>query len=194
MSDEMIIRHCSPTLAGLKTGNVFNCPYSDREKLLSEIRSLNRRLLPKGVRAIPLRLSDDRVLLYIYRPEHLKRDLADEKAVEILRECGYLEDQNATCIARLRRRICDLEEFPHEIGLFLGYPPEDVRGFMENHAREFKCVGCWKVYGDEQKAKQHFAQYQKCTRIYCSQWAGGKSIERLTVAVREKRSICREEV
>ena len=54
MSDEMIIRHCSPTLAGLKTGNVFNCPYSDRKELLSAVRSLNRRLVPKGVRVIPL--------------------------------------------------------------------------------------------------------------------------------------------
>lgn len=25
MSEEMIIRHGSPTLAGLKTGNLFNC-------------------------------------------------------------------------------------------------------------------------------------------------------------------------
>ena len=72
MSDEMIIRHCSSTLAGLKTGNVFNCPYSDRKELLSAVRSLNRRLVPKGVRVIPLRMSADRVLLYIYRPNKLE--------------------------------------------------------------------------------------------------------------------------
>lgn len=30
MSDEMIIRHGSPTLAGLKTGNLFNCSYSGK--------------------------------------------------------------------------------------------------------------------------------------------------------------------
>ena len=34
MSDELIVRHCAPTLAGLKTGTVFGCPYSDRKELI----------------------------------------------------------------------------------------------------------------------------------------------------------------
>lgn len=67
MSDEMIIRHGSPTLAGLKTGNLFNCPYSGKKELLDTLRSLNRRLVPKGVRIIPLRLSEERVLLACFK-------------------------------------------------------------------------------------------------------------------------------
>lgn len=46
MSDEMIIRHCSPTLAGLKTGNIFSCPYSNKKELFCAVRSLNQRLVP----------------------------------------------------------------------------------------------------------------------------------------------------
>lgn len=72
MSDEMIIRHCSPTLAGLKTGNMFSCPYTDLKEFYSEVRSLNRKLVPKGVRAVPLRASDGRALLYLYRPKKLE--------------------------------------------------------------------------------------------------------------------------
>ena len=53
------------------------------------------------------------------------------------------------------QRLGQAAEFPHEIGLFLGYPPEDVQGFLEN--RLCKCVGCWKVYGDEQAAQNGFA-------------------------------------
>lgn len=44
MSDEMIIRHCSPTLAGMKTGNAFSCSYADKKEVISAVRSLNRRL------------------------------------------------------------------------------------------------------------------------------------------------------
>ena len=66
MSDEMIIRHGSPTLAGLKTGNLFTCSYSGKKELLDTLRSLNCRLAPKGVRIIPLRFSEKKVLLYIY--------------------------------------------------------------------------------------------------------------------------------
>lgn len=46
MSDEMIIRHCSPTLAGLKTENIFSCPYSNKKELFCAVRSLNQRLVP----------------------------------------------------------------------------------------------------------------------------------------------------
>ena len=43
--------------------------------------------------------------------------------------------------------------FPHEIGLFLGYPFEDVMGFIENKGENYLCSGCWKVYSCEQDAR-----------------------------------------
>ena len=50
------------------------------------------------------------------------------------------------------------------MGLFLGYPPEDVRGFIENRAAGCKLIGCWKVYGDVDAAKEKFASFERCTR------------------------------
>ena len=32
-------------------------------------------------------------------------------------------------------------EFPREVGLFLSYPPEDVKGFIDHRANDFKCAG-----------------------------------------------------
>ena len=69
------------------------------------------------------------------------------------------------------------------MGLLLGYPPEDVQGFIEHRAQDCKCVGCWKVYGDEEKARSLFAQYKKCTEIYCALWQSGSKLEQLAVAV-----------
>ena len=182
MSEEHLIRHCAPTLAGLKTGNLFSCPFTCREELLNALRRINHRLLPKGVRAVPLRLSDDRALIYVYRPGKLSSDLRDAAAGQILLRYGYDIAGCEKCIVRLAQRIRSQEEFPHEIGLFLGYPPEDVCGFIENRACNCKCVGCWKVYGDEETAKRKFAQYKKCTDVYRKRWAMGSNIERLTVA------------
>ena len=83
----------------------------------------------------------------------------------------------------LIRRLRSAGEFPHEIGLFLSYPPEDVLGFIRNKACRHKCLGCWKVYGDEQAAKILFEKYNQCSKIYARQWKQGKSIEELAVAV-----------
>lgn len=182
MSDNDIVRNCAPTLAGIKTGNLFTCPYESRESLKDYLRQMNRRLGPKGLRVLPMRLSEKKALIYLYRPKNLSEDLSHEDAADILRRYGYNVDSSEQCVIRLIRKLRDYEEFPHEIGLFLGYPPEDVRGFIDNHACGYKCVGCWKVYGDEEAAKRKFAQYKKCTQVYCDQWAKGKSIERLTVA------------
>ena len=65
-------------------------------------------------------------------------------------------------------------EFPHEIGLFLSYPPEDVKGFMADPCA-CKCSGCWKVYGGREAAEKQFARYRKCTGVYCEQWREGLS-------------------
>ncbi|MGN0707120.1 MAG: DUF3793 family protein [Faecalibacterium sp.] len=182
MSEEWIVRYCSPTLAGLKTGSMFSCAYCCEEELREDIRRLNRRLAPKGVRVIPLQQKNGRALIYFFRPCKLERDLSDRAAAELLRQRGYPEKGAAVCLRQLIQRFDEGGEFPHEVGLFLGYPPEDVRGFIEHKYCGCKCVGNWKVYGDAQKAQEAFSRFDKCTRIYCEQWARGKSIERLTVA------------
>ncbi len=182
MPEELIVQHCAPTLAGIKAGSLFTCPCESEPSMCEDIRSLNKRLVPKGIRVLPLRYWDDRVLLYVFRPTSLERALSDEMASEILKRSGYQCSSCNNCIVNLVKKMKTCDEFPHEIGLFLGYPPEDVSGFMENKACGYKCVGCWKVYGDEKAARQTFARFKKCTEVYCSLWEKGRDIEGLTVA------------
>lgn len=183
MSDEILVKNCSPTLAGLKTGNLFNIHYTDRKVLQNDLRNLNRRLSSKGVRILPMRYWEDRVLLYIYRPEHLKQDLLNNESFTLLQEMGYPCSAPDKCIIKLIQKMKNNSDFPHEIGLFLGYPPEDVRGFIENKADYYKCIGTWKVYGNVEKAQKTFQKFKKCTNTYYKLLQNGKSIEQLTVAV-----------
>lgn len=182
MPEEMLVQHCSPTLAGIKTGNMFVCQYPSADSMRDAVRLWNNTLSAKGIRILPLRYNNGKALIYIYRPSRLKTDLMDETACNILHSCGYAVETPERCIVQLIRRLADHAEFPHEIGLFLGYPPEDVCGFIENKAQGYKCIGCWKVYGDAESAERTFARFKKCTSVYCAQYAKGKSIERLTVA------------
>ena len=183
MSDHLIVQHCSPTLAGIKTGNIFTCRFTSRDELIAEIRRLNKVLGSKGLRVLPLRIGKSTALIYIYRPSRLCEDLACREASEILKNCGYQLAGANHCLVKLVKRIRKSGDFPHEIGLFLGYPAEDVRGFIDHNAQDFKCVGCWKVYGDEDKAKNLFAQYKNCTSCYLNQLRKGNTIEQLAVAV-----------
>lgn len=181
MSEKNLVQNCAPTLAGIKTGNLFTGKFNSKEELQETVCFWNRKLSKKGVRMLPLRFNNGVALLYVYRSSHLSRDLEHQTAVRLLKERGYNNCSPEQCIVRLVERLKENEEFPHEIGLFLGYPPEDVDGFIENKAQNSKCVGCWKVYGDEKAAKNTFEQYKKCTAIYQEQLEKGVTVEQLTI-------------
>ena len=181
MSEALLIDNASPTLAGLKTGNLFACPAEDIGSLRESLRRLNRVLVPRGVRILPVRYLEERILIYLYRPARLRKDLSNGVAKEILTSRGYPAEDSERCVAELMRRLRADGSFPHEVGLFLGYPSEDVSGFITNGAKGAKCVGTWKVYGDEAAAQKKFALYRKCTRVYREAYGRHRSLSRLTV-------------
>ena len=180
MSDELLIRHCSPTLAGVKTANLFSCPSASRSRTLGELRRLNLRWREKGLCALLLRHEGGRALVYVFRPRALERDLKNAQAQRLLRRMGYPCARPWHCLAHLAQRMKEAGEFPHEIGLFLSYPPEDVEGFMSKSA-PCKCVGCWKVYGDAERACRLFEKYRRCACDYRRRWEKGIPLEKLIV-------------
>lgn len=181
MSESLLVDHASPTLAGLKTGTLFACPAEDIGVLRESLRQMNRLLVPRGVRILPIRCPNGRTLIYLYRPARLQKDLSDGIAKEILVSRGYPAGNSDRCVAELFRRMQSDGAFPHEVGLFLGYPSEDVSGFIMHGAKNAKCVGTWKVYGDEIAARKKFALYRKCTRVYREAYDKHRSLSRLTV-------------
>lgn len=78
-------------------------------------------------------------------------------------------------------RVCR-SEFPHEIGFFLGYPYEDVIGFIKNRGQNYLEVGPWKVYANQNQARRTFARYRRCARIYARAYRSGQSLRRLAVS------------
>ena len=72
-------------------------------------------------------------------------------------------------LSELLKRLAISKDFPHEVGLFLGYPLEDVAGFERQGAAGFKYSGFWKVYGDTENALRLMNEYKSCTEI-CMKW------------------------
>ena len=179
-----LIEHAAPTLAGLKTANMFNYKFKSKEQLTEELILLNRELNEKGLYLDVLRESCQTVLLYVYRKNQLLEELKEVRTRQLLTELGYHHQATIPdLLNRLKQRLSSSDEFPHEIGVFLGYPFEDVLGFITNCGSNCKCCGYWKVYGDEQKAKRLFGQFTKCREIYLKLYLMGRSINQLIVSV-----------
>ena len=183
MLEEYLIEYCSPTLASLKPANLFNYQFTSREELDGQLAEWNRNLSDKGVAITVLRRKEKTALVYVYRPSRLRRELERSDVCEFLKGCGYSRFDVTHALECLRSHLAINDEFPHEIGVFLGYPLDDVKAFICNGGRNCKCVGCWKVYCNEKEAVQTFARYKKCSSIYSKLWNGGRSVRQLTVAV-----------
>ncbi len=178
--EEELIRFCAPTLAAIKSGCAFTYPYPEENALERKIHKLNRVLEQRGVLVLPLRTREGRALMYAFRPQMLSFDLSHEVARGVLAAYRYPLNNLVFSLLHLAERL-EENRFPHEMGLFLGYPPMDVLGFILNEGAHYKKAGLWKVYGDEAEAQKRFALYKKCTAAYLCRYRQGVSLETLTV-------------
>ncbi len=183
MSEELLIEYCSPTLAGIKTGNLFSCEYESVSHIKNNVYHLNKILCSKGVNVVLMNFHNNRALIYVFRPKKLYRDMKNIQTRKLLTDMGYDCGNIYECIKLLSERLHISEDFPHEIGLFLGYPPEDVAGFIKNHGNHSKYTGYWKVYSNEKDAIKKFDDYKKCRDTYSDRWKKGESLQLLTVVI-----------
>jgi len=181
--EKYLIEHCSPTLAGLKTANLFSYPIKNIIKLYNDLNKWNEELNHKGIKLEIIRLNNNTALIYVYRKEKLKKDLSSYEIIKFLKEYGYTEQSYIYAINRLKERLIKSNKFPHEIGVFLGYPIDDVKEFIKNAGQNSKCSGCWKVYCNECEAIKIFKKFNKCKKIYSMLFSNGRPISKLTVNI-----------
>lgn len=175
---------CAPTLAGVKPASLFRYQPRPGENVGGLVDFWAAALAPRGVSVQLLKECPHTgaALVYVYRPARLESILQDAAVRQFLRGEGYrLEDKGAT-LEQLSDRLCCDAGFPHEIGVFLGYPLTDVIGFIQNKGRNYTCCGYWKTYGDPTEAKRCFARYRKCEQVYRRLHDQGRTLWQLTVA------------
>ena len=180
--EKYIVEQCAPTLASLKTGTLFGVMENDAQELMQQVSRWQRELSSKGLILILLRYRNGRALIYLGRLSQLARDLSAPGAEKLLKRCGYEALDIEGALECLRERVCTQDIFPHEIGLFLGYPIDDVIGFMRYGGKGSKYTGCWQVYGDVQEAAEKFGRYRKCSKIYKRLYGEGLGLKQLTVS------------
>lgn len=181
--EESLIRNAAPTLAGIKVANLYNYSFKSSKECRESIGRLNRRMNSKGIYIELFKNVDDFYLIYVYRKSLLTKELARADVQDFLTGYGYENSMNITeCVERLKARINSQECFPHEIGVFLGYPLPDVKSFIEKKGQDCIACGEWKVYHNEQEAMCLFCKLRHCKEIYIKVYGAGRSIYDMTVS------------
>lgn len=168
--------HSAPTLLGIKCASLISLSATEFD-IAVHSAIFNRKAASKGLKSRILCSCGTKALLLVYNEKLLKKRLADTEIRKMLKSYGYPDELDLDgCLERLSQRISKTRDFPHEIGLFLGYPLEDVVGFIENKGGNFKLCGCWKVYGCEESARRTFENYEKCRKFLCNKLNEGADI------------------
>lgn len=186
--EELLARQCAPTFIGLKAASLVAFQKSRFDDFDAQLADYESCFACHGVLTLRLLDEESRALVLFYRADVLNGVLRRRDAQTLLRRYGYRpSDSLPAMLGRLRRRVQRYAgagaDFPHEIGLFLGYPPHDVRGFIEHKGRGFLCCGLWKVYADADTSTTLFKRYADCTARFCTRLASGVPMADILKAV-----------
>ena len=159
----------APVLVGLKPAAIFTVSREEKrmlESILVQRGNGKTERKEESELSILTLYSGDKDSILLYRKETLLRHMQDQRVKRFLYSLnlGYREEED--WILRFKERFQsykgDGEAFPHEVGIFLGYPLWDIRAFIKNPRQKAKLTGYWKVYFDVEGAQQRFQLFDRC--------------------------------
>ena len=167
-------KHCGITFAKLKPASLYTIKEDEKDTFIHFLDKFRA----KGFEYKIMREAKGRLLVYVYNRSCLEKILFDEHNCRFLKEKGYNYKTLTQSVELMRERLQE-EDFPHEIGVFLGYPLEDVRGFIEKPTARTELCGYWKVYSNEYEKQKIFDRFRKCTNCICNKMIAGQSITKI---------------
>lgn len=188
--EKILIEHCSPTIASIKTANLFNISFknwfnNDENYFIKNIEDLQNLLLETDLKLVVLNIDYNKKtsLIYVYRESLLEKDLNNKKITKFLKKYGYNSKLGKLKLLEyidiLKNKINNYNCFPHEIGIFLGYPLDDVNAFILNKGKNFNYCGYWKVYYNLEESIKKFNHYDSCKLKYIKLFNKGYTLKQL---------------
>lgn len=164
---------CAPLIAGRKPSNLLIVEEAD-------LCNVKKILQKTGISFYILLTMNGKVTLLLYQQEQFAAFLANLDSMEFLKKQGYKSDAISGILAEFQVRYEAHRrwqaKFPHEMGVLLGYPIEDVIGFVENQGKKFLYCGYWKVYANLPAKLKIFKDYEDVRETIIQLLSNGVSL------------------
>lgn len=171
-----MILHSAPVLKNVKVSSMFTVP-SGYSRVVCSF------LFKTGIKFCCLCKGAKRDIVLLYRQDQMEEHLRQKDIAEFLKKYGYEGGTLKQHLQYLGERISfyynKSQEFPHETGVFLGYPLEDVKGFIKHEGKNCSYIGYWKVYSDVERAKQMFQIFDEAKDAAVAEFFSGKNIREI---------------
>lgn len=150
--------HCAPLIAGLKLSNLLMVQGGEMDRMKNMLKRT-------GISYFVVTVIRGKAAVLLFDREKLEQYIWEEKVWEIFQYMGYQERMLGRILYAFRLRyegyLMGKSRFPHEIGLLLGYPVEDVKGFIINEGANCLYTGYWKVYENPSEKKLLFREFER---------------------------------
>lgn len=124
--------------------------------------------------------TEEKVIFLLYKKAELVSCLKQNKVRQFFTNVGYetieLDEILITVSKKYENYLMGKASFPHELGLLLGYPVEDVYGFINNNGKNFLYTGYWKVYYDLSDKLKIFERFRQAEIAVMHMISNGNSI------------------
>lgn len=176
-----VVLQCAPFLKGLKASSLISLG----ENLYAGLPEMFGNM---GISWKVLVRKKGKCLILFYRAEELEEYVNRPEIRKILDGFGYRGMNLGEMLDYLEKQVCSIGEerkgFPHEIGFFLGYPAEDVEGFIKNKGKNYLFIGYWKVYQDPFGAARTFRAFDEARKYAVNEFLSGKSLQEILIEER----------
>jgi len=159
---ELLIR-LSPTILGVKPAELLNVKLGDLDKCRLYFQEYG------SIKFIEIKdfANIYRRQLFFYHPEYLSEVLKQKANQLFLKEVGYPLNFELNMYLKILIKKLQSNVFPHEIGIFLGYPLKDVLGYMGVVPLKLVKIKGWKYYGSENLSTIQYQKYLKARDVFC---------------------------
>ena len=168
-----IAYQCAPLLAGLKPSNLLML----REREVSYVKWM---LKQAGISYFIVAQEQGKAAALLYNKGELQRYLVQDQVAKGLKKMGYRELALGKVLYVFRRHyeafLRGETDFPHEMGFLLGYPVEDVEGFIRNEGQNCLYTGDWKVYDNLTEKLTLFGKFEAARESLLKMISGGMGI------------------
>ena len=159
-----IVRCTAATIAGRKPATLMNIS-NDNGGLLDAWDCHNADIFSRSeIDYYELKRTDKNAIVLFFNQNQLDELLRNESVNKFLSECGYESDSIEHALSMLRRRYATVG-CPPEIGVFLGIPLKDVKGFMGLNSLRHTKYGMWRIYGDPAVSEKRMNEYRSARNM-----------------------------
>lgn len=183
--ENQLILQCAPLIVGLRISTLFIVANCDVRKICTLLRG-------SALSYYVIHRTADKTTMLLFHRKKLEAYFSNSGVEKFLQDAGYTKFQLREIMFGFGKRYadyrCGKSGFPHELGLLLGYPLEDVEGYIKNNGENALFTGCWKVYAHEEEKRRLFRMFELAKEILIELVNNGVTVSEILKTYRENQA------